>query len=74
MVWPPARNVARLVMSGDPNIAEQDIRRRIGEGARLLLDSLSDEELVAVGALIREGEAEIINEACKPFVVRVLAA
>ena len=60
-------------MRSDPNIAEQDVRRRIGEGARLLLDSLSDEELVAVGALIREGEAEIINEACKPFVVRVLA-
>ena len=60
-------------MSGDPNIAEQDMRRRINTGARLLLDSLSDEELVAVGALIREGEAEIINEACKPFVVRVLA-
>ena len=27
---------------------------------------------VAVGALIREGEAEIINESCKPFVIRVL--
>ncbi len=61
-------------MSGDPNIAEQDMRRRIHMGARLLLDSLSDEELVAAGALIREGEAEIINEACKPFVVRVLAS
>ena len=61
-------------MSGDLNIAEQDMRRRIQAGARLLLDSLSDEEMVAVGALIREGEAEIINEACKPFVFRVLAS
>ena len=61
-------------MSGDLNIAEQDMRRRIQAGARLLLDSLSDEEMVAVGTLIREGEAEIINEACKPFVVRVLAS
>ncbi len=60
-------------MSDDPNIAAQDIQRRIYAGARLLLDSLSDEELVAAYALIREGEAEIINEACKPFVVRVLA-
>ncbi len=59
-------------MSGDLNIAEQEMRRRIHTGARLLLDSLSDEELVAAGTLIREGEAEIINEACKPFVVRVL--
>ena len=61
-------------MSDDPNIAEQDMRRRIQAGARLLLDSLSDEELVAAGTLIREGEAEIINEACKPFLVRVLAS
>ncbi len=61
-------------MSGDPNIAVRDMRRRIHGGARLLLDSLSDEELVAVQALLLEGEAEIINEACKPFVVRVLAS
>ncbi len=60
-------------MPDDPNIAAQDMRRRIYGGARLLLDSLSDEELVAAQALILEGEAEIINEACKPFVIRVLA-
>jgi hypothetical protein len=60
-------------MSDDPNIAAQDMRRRIYGGARLLLDSLSREELVAAQALILEGEAEIVNEACKPFVVRVLA-
>ena len=60
-------------MSDDPRIAAQDMRRRIYGGARLLLDSLSDEELVAVQALILKGEAEIINEACKPFVIRVLA-
>ena len=59
-------------MSGDPNIAVKDMRRRIYAGARLLLDSLSDEELVAAQALLLAGEAEIINEACKPFVVRVL--
>jgi hypothetical protein len=29
-------------------------------------------ELAAAHVLIREGEAEIINEACKPFLVRVL--
>ena len=60
-------------MSDDPIIAAQDMRRRIYGGARLLLDSLSDEELAAVQALLLEGEAQIINEACKPFVVRVLA-
>ncbi len=61
-------------MSGESNIAVQDMRRRIYSGSRLLLDSLSDEELVAAHALILEGEAEIINEACKPFLVRVLAS
>jgi len=49
------------------------MRHRIRGGARILLDSLSEEELAAVYAVIRGGEAEIINEACKPFVVRVLA-
>jgi hypothetical protein len=49
------------------------MRRRIYGGARLLLDSLTDEELVAAQALLLEGEAQIISEACKPFVVRVLA-
>ena len=61
-------------MSDDPNIAAQDMRRRIYAGSRLLLDSLSDEELAAAHALILEGEAEIISEACKPFLVRVLAS
>ena len=60
-------------MPADPDIALQEMRRRIYGGARLLLDGLSDEELAAVHTIIREGEAEIINEACKPFVVRVLA-
>ncbi len=60
-------------MSEDRNRAVRDMRRRIYGGARLLLDSLSDEELVAIQALLLEGEAEIISEACKPFVVRVLA-
>ncbi len=61
-------------MPDDPNIAAQDMRRRVYAGARLLLDNLSKEELVAAQALILEGEAEIIHEACKPFLVRVLAS
>ncbi len=59
-------------MPEDPNIAAQEMRRRIYGGARLLLDSLSVEELAAVQPLLLEGEAEIINEACKPYVVRTL--
>ncbi len=61
-------------MTGDPSFAMHDVQRRIHAGARLLLDSLSDEELAAAYALILKGEAEIINEACKPFVVRVLVS
>ena len=48
------------------------MRRRIFGGSHLLLDSLSKVELEAAYALILEGEAEIICEACKPFVVRKL--
>ncbi len=61
-------------MSSDPNVTARDVQRRIYGGARLLLDSLSDEELAAAHALILKGEAEIISEACKPFLVRVLAS
>ena len=59
-------------MSSDPRIALKEMRQRIYGGSRLLLDSLDDEELAAVYALILEDEAEIICEACKPFVVRKL--
>ncbi len=60
------------IMPKEPEIAVKDMRRRIYGGARLLLDSLSDEELAALQPLLFEGEAEIINEACKPYVVRSL--
>lgn len=59
-------------MVKNPDIAFEDMRRRIFGGSRLQLDSLGDAELTAAYKLIREGEAEIINEACKPFIVRVL--
>ena len=69
---PHARNMSFSIMPKEPEIAVKDMRRRIYGGARLLLDSLSDEELVALQPLLIEGEAEIINEACKPYVVRSL--
>lgn len=49
-----------------------DIRSRILSGSRLLLDSLSQQELEALYPLLVNGEAEIIDEACKPYVVRKL--
>ena len=60
------------IMRPDPKIALKDMRHRIDGGARLLLDSLSEDEMAAVYALIVEGKAEIICEACKPYVVRAL--
>ena len=64
--------VAFWAMHSDPRLALQEMRRRIYGGSRLLLDSLDNEELAAVHTLLVEGEAEIICEACKPFVVRKL--
>ena len=37
-----------------------------------MLDSLTKEELEALQPLLLNGEAEIINEACRPYVVRKL--
>ena len=54
--------------------ATPDLRDRIHRGARLQLDTLSRDELTAMAALIRDGEAEIINEVCKPFLVRALGS
>ncbi len=34
-IWSQSRNVARLAMSGEPNIVEQDIRRRIHTGGHV---------------------------------------
>ena len=49
-----------------------EMRSRIYGGARLLLDGLTKEELAAVQPLLLSGEAEIINEACKPYIIRKL--
>ncbi len=62
-----------LTMPVGSKTALQDLKRRINGGARLQLDGLSDEELAAMATLIMEGGAEIINEACKPFLIRKLA-
>ena len=59
-------------MTTSPAIAVEKMRRRLHGGARLLLDSLSKEELEALQPLFFEGDAEIISEACKPYVVRKL--
>lgn len=59
-------------MPSDPREAEEEMRRRILGGARVLLDSLDKEELAALQPMLFAGEAEIIHEACKPYVIRKL--
>ncbi|MDU8929533.1 hypothetical protein RXV86_19255 [Alisedimentitalea sp. MJ-SS2] len=59
-------------MGSNTKTAADEMRQRIFGGSRLQLDNLSKEELVALEPLLTSGEAEIINEACKPFVVRKL--
>ena len=61
-----------LGMSENPKVAADEMRRRIIGGARLLLDALKKEELEALQPLLLSNEAEIINEACKPYVIRKL--
>jgi hypothetical protein len=56
-------------MAGD---TLDQLRARVLGGSYLLLDSLSDAELTAMQSLLLSGEAEIINSACKPFLVAKL--
>jgi hypothetical protein len=48
------------------------LRARVLGGSYLLLDRLGNEELVAMQSLLMSGEAEIVNSACKPFLVAKL--
>ncbi len=65
-----------ITESGIPSAAVDNtlerLRARVRGGSYLLLDSLNDEELVAMQSLLLSGEAEIINSACKPFLVAKL--
>jgi hypothetical protein len=45
------------------------LRERVLGGAYILLDTLTEEELVAMQSLLFNQEAEIVNSACKPFLV-----
>jgi len=56
----------------NPKVAVERLRKRVLAGSGLLLDSLTDEELVAMQALIFKGEAEIVSSDCKPFLIAKL--
>ena len=59
-------------MHANPAEVLQELRRRIDGGAKLRLELLSKDEMAAMSTLIYEGVAEIVEEACRPFLIRVL--
>ena len=48
------------------------LRERILGGGSLLLDQMSEAQLVAMQEMLFRGEAEIINSACKPYLIAKL--
>ena len=48
------------------------LRKRVLGGGYILLDTLTEEELVAMQSMLFNDEAEIVNSACKPFLVAKL--
>jgi hypothetical protein len=56
----------------NPEVVLERLRKRVLGGSSLLLDSLTDEELVAMQELIFKDEAEIVSSACKPFLIAKL--
>ena len=51
----------------NPITALENLRKKIQDGSHLLVEELTDEELVAMHALLLEGKAEIISLACRPY-------
>lgn len=64
--------VREHIMAKDSVVTAEQMRNRIFGGARLCLDSMSKSELEAIQPLLLSNEAEVINEACRPYVVRKL--
>ena len=52
---------------GNPITAFENLRKQIEYGRNLLVEELTDEELVAMHELLLEGKAEIISLACRPY-------
>jgi len=53
----------------NPKVVLERLRKKVLGGSSLLLDSLTDEELVAMQKMIFKDEAEIVSSACKPFLI-----
>ena len=53
--------------TSEPLSAAESLRQKIENGGNLLVDKLTDDELVAMHDLILQGKAEIVSLACKPY-------
>ena len=51
----------------NPITTLENLRKKIEDGSNLLVEELTDEELVAMHELLMEGKAEIISLACRPY-------
>ena len=58
--------------SDDANTTLNRLRERVFGGGYILLDTLTEDELVAMQSMLFNDEAEIVNSACKPFLVAKL--
>ena len=58
--------------SDNSNTALKRLRKRVLGGGYILLDTLTEDELVAMQSMLFSDEAEIVNSACKPFLVAKL--
>ena len=56
----------------NPEVVLERLRKRVLGGGSLLLDSLTDEELIAMQKMIFKDEAEIVSSACKPYLTAKL--
>ena len=56
----------------NPEVVLERLRKKVLGGSSLLLDSLTDEELIAMQKMIFKDEAEIVSSACKPFLIAKL--
>jgi len=56
----------------NPEVVLERLRKKVLGGSGLLLDSLTDEELIAMQKMIFKDEAEIVSSACKPYLIAKL--
>ena len=55
--------------TGNSKTTLDRLRERLVGGSNILLDTLTEGDLVAMQTMLFNDEAEIISAACKPFLV-----